>query len=139
VTVLALAAPANAIGLYRTALKSVPIGLCLVGMMGPAFARDIASEGPCGGAPPMSARKPPTVPYRIYAMPSARVQTLCAHGERIRFVWACEYPQADGSAIIVINGEVSKKEQACLLVYEKAHLPPNNWFDIEAEMFATYH
>ena len=45
-------------------------------------------------------------------------------------IYGCTFlPGADHSATILINGDQNAQERACTLLYEEAHLPPNNWLD----------
>jgi len=103
---LSFVTPAGAEGLYCVALKAIP----------------------------KLFRAEPTVPYTAYTISSDLLNTrYCADPDAGEVV-GCTYTLDDGKSwIIVIADTVSAEDHACVLAYEKAHLPPNCWGDPGAE------
>jgi hypothetical protein len=109
--------------------------LCVLALTGSAGA-DYVLKGqfraPCSMLPPLEARKEPTVPYYVSVLPQATVQRRCTNGAKVHQpVTACitQKPDSNGQWPIFISSFLSKRDAACVLLYEKAHLPPNNWMD----------
>ena len=49
-------------------------------------------------------------------------------------IYGCTFLPAPGrTALILLNADQDEGERACTLIYEKAHLPPNNWLDAAME------
>jgi len=98
--------PASAEGLYCVALRAIP----------PSY------------------RAEPTVPYTAHTIPTALLNSkYCADADAGEVV-GCTYTlDAGKNWIIVIADSVSAEDHACVLAYEKAHLPPNCWGDPKAE------
>lgn len=128
--------------MFQDMWKIGVLGLCLVGLTGPAMA--------CMGTnelmPPANRRAEPTVPYKIIELEPFGMQALCGvqfEGEEVR---ACSlmppsYNSPDKWVIVVLSG-ISAADRDCLLTYEKSHLPPNFWGDPNMEppeIMAKYH
>lgn len=99
-----------------------------------ALASPALADGPCQNLPPLSARQAPTVPMDVYTAPAARMVSWC-HKDASRMhviLYGCTY-QADVTpshrALILLSDALDATERACVLQYEEAHLPPNNWED----------
>jgi hypothetical protein len=85
---------------------------------------------PCDNRPPPTALHPVTVPVSIFTVPSGDMFKRCRKQPGDLVIYGCTFlPSAGHTAVILINGDQDPQEQSCTLVYEKAHLPPNNWLD----------
>ncbi len=109
--------------------------LCVLALTGSASA-DYVLRGqfraPCNQQPPAWARVESTIPYSVNVLPQASVQHICAHGAKLyQPITACAFtkPGKGGDYPIYISDFLSKTDFACVLTYEKAHLPPSNWKD----------
>lgn len=109
--------------------------LCVLALTGSASA-DYVLKGqfraPCSQPPPEWARVEPTVPYSVTALPQATVQRVCTKGLKVyQPITACTFTKPDktGNYPIYISNFLSTTDYACVLTYEKAHLPPSNWKD----------
>jgi len=95
----------------------------------------------CSKLPPKSARQEPTDPYVILRKSSANIQQYCGGGVARHIITGCTvFTGKSGepdSWIIAIDSGLTSKEYACVLLYEKAHLPPNNWVDEAWETHIT--
>lgn len=91
---------------------------------------------PCEDLPPTSARAEPNVPYEIVRQHSDEVQISCG-GPFARVATACA-KQLDPFSldwVIYIDNAIPHEDYLCVLAYEKAHLPPNNWADQNWETY----
>lgn len=87
-------------------------------------------RAPCKMLPPKAARQEPTAPYKVVTWPQAKVQTYCAAGRKtFQPITACANPLASGAWVVAVSDFLSPTDRACILIYEKAHLPPNDWID----------
>lgn len=90
--------------------------------------------------PPATALHKPSVPYAIQIIPRAEVHLRCGPNGT-RDVTACtypdEWPNVHGHWTILISDDLSRIEHACVVRYEKSHLPPNFWGDAAIEDAAT--
>jgi len=85
---------------------------------------------PCDNRPPSTARQPVTVPTLVLTVPGADMFTECRKQPADMVIYGCTFlPSGDRPALVLINGDQDASERACTLIYEKAHLPPNNWMD----------
>jgi hypothetical protein len=118
-------------------MKALALLLMLVSTPAMAFPGG-GSPQPCENPPPKSAQAPVTVPIEVYVVPSANMSEWC-HKEPGAIMLGCTYLPSPkhAAAIILINATETPAERACTLIYEKAHLPPNNWFDPVAEARAV--
>ena len=92
---------------------------------------------PCDNRPPATARLPVSVPVSILTVPNSDMFTKCRKQPRDLVTYGCTFlPSADHQAQIFINGAQTHQEQACTLIYEEAHLPPNNWLDRAMEVLS---
>jgi len=92
---------------------------------------------PCDNQPPATARRPIAVPVSIVTVPSSDMFTRCRKQPGDLVIYGCTFlPKADHPAQIFLNGSQTDQERACTLVYEEAHLPPNNWLDQAMEAMA---
>ena len=97
----------------------------------PAFAAfDGVPLQPCDNRPPASARQPVAVAFSVLTVPGPEMFAVCNKAAGALVIYGCTFlPSAGHTAVILINGDQDPQEQSCTLVYEKAHLPPNNWLD----------
>jgi hypothetical protein len=88
-------------------------------------------RAPCHDLPPLSAQQEPTAVYMVETYPQRTVERLCAGGRTLfQPITACAIrPTADMPWRLLVSSFLSKIDRACVLLYEKAHLPPNNWQD----------
>lgn len=91
-------------------------------------------RSPCNDLPPESKRAEPTVPFVVTHHSFEEIQYHCAakHGLTTHQpITACvtRYPNPDGVFEISMPDYLSAEDYACVLIYEKAHLPPNDWQD----------
>lgn len=117
-------------------LKVALIGLCLCLMVSPALADFILKgqfRAPCKMTPPAYALNEPTVPFDLFVWPQSKVQRVCANGAKTyQPITACAMPPGragNNRWFIAMSSFLDDADYACVLVYEKAHLPPNNWQD----------
>jgi hypothetical protein len=113
----------------RTFLASLAVGLALTSGAS-------AYSQPCDNVPPKSAQQIPSVDFQVVDVPRADMAKDCAkmiaEGARL---YGCTFEPgvvSDGWAVI-LDQSLSPAERACTLLYEKAHLPPNNWQDASLE------
>jgi hypothetical protein len=96
--------------------------------------------GACEHLPPLQFRQEPNVPYEVYLAPPEAIIGWChKDAHMVATLLGCTYmpnvtPRHDG--VIVLNQALSQPERECVLMYEKAHLPPNNWYDPVVEATA---
>ena len=89
---------------------------------------------PCDNRPPVTAEQPITVPISVLDVPGADMFVRCHKQQVGNIIYGCTFlPTAGHKAVVVINADMTADEQKCTLTYEKAHLPPNNWFDQATE------
>lgn len=111
---------------------------------------------PCDNVPPKSARQPVSVQTRIYDTSNADMLDIMGadpalpdqlYGLSMPLIVAGGLHTLHGTVldlndpavkaakiwVIYLNEEMTAKERACTLLYEKAHLPPNNWADYAIE------
>lgn len=91
-------------------------------------------RSPCRSLPPEDKRAEPTVPYVVRDHSFEEIQYHCAekHGITVHQpITACvpRHPAENGVFDIWMPNYLSDEDYACVLLYEKAHLPPNNWQD----------
>jgi hypothetical protein len=101
------------------------------------FNRNGEYREPCLDLPPIDKRLEPTVPYRLIELSSRELQERCG-GPFSRVVIACsrqEDPFNPNDWIVVIDADMPPADKACVLLYQKAHMPPNNWVDRDWEQF----
>jgi hypothetical protein len=85
---------------------------------------------PCDNRPPETARQAVTVPVSILTVPGAEMFTECRKEPADMVIYGCTFlPKAGQPARILLNADQDPHERACTLIYEEAHLPPNNWLD----------
>jgi hypothetical protein len=85
---------------------------------------------PCDNVPPASAQLPLTVPVTIQKVRGADMFSKCRKQPNDLVIYGCTFlPTDTRQALILLNSDQTDSEQACTLMYEKAHLPPNNWRD----------
>lgn len=79
--------------------------------------------------PPLSAQQEPSVPYSLLWLSAVDMLDHCPEGAA-----ACTQmvPFEDRAEIYIVD-TLSEVDRACVPIYEKAHLPPNNWIDAEVE------
>lgn len=101
-----------------------------------------ATAGPCEHMPPASAQREPSGPYEVITAPADQIVSWC-HKDAARMtavLYGCTFlpgtptPHHDG--VIVLSDALSPADRACVLIYEKSHLAPNNWMDPVVEASA---
>jgi hypothetical protein len=88
---------------------------------------------PCDMVPPASAQRPVKERFDVYDVPDREMIQRCkaVPGPPI---YGCTFlGHGHGPSVILLNDHLTPKERACTLLYEKAHLPPNNWQDPAVE------
>ena len=109
----------------RVLTVAVVLGILQVG---PALAFPGLGRQPCDDPPPQSAQQPVTDPVLTFTIPNEKLAARCNFGPIV--VFGCTFlATAKHPAIIFLNSDLTPVERACTLLYEKAHLPPNNWQD----------
>ena len=82
--------------------------------------------------PPMDKRAAPTVYVDYYSMDTADILSICKIPSG-RKVAACEFPSPSPAhpdrRVIVYDNRLVGNDLECILTYERAHVPPNNWLD----------
>ncbi len=102
----------------------------------------LASVAPVGAVetcrgdpmPPPEKRAEPTVAYQVAFVARDVVARYCGD-KNIPWPIGCAYedPESPHHWMILIADSIKNSELQCVLTYEKAHLPPNNWFDPDVE------
>lgn len=111
--------------------------LCALAMTSSANADYILKgqfRAPCKMTPPPYARHEPSVPYTVETLPQPQAERRCTAGkmELAQPMTACAMPPGwvgNANWIIVVSDFLSPADLACVMIYEKAHLPPNSWID----------
>lgn len=108
-----------------------------------AFTTAAHAAGPCDSLPPIDKRQPPSVPVHVTIVPDNVIAAWC-HKDATRMVgtlYGCTYqPEVTPdhkTAEILLNANLTPTELQCVLLYEYAHLAPNNWLDPYVEALAT--
>lgn len=120
----------------RAAIVLTTLALCLTPAAA-GFNRSGEYREPCLDLPPIDKRAEPTVQFRLIELPTAELQTRCG-GPFSRIVIACsrqEDPFNPGDWVVIIDADMPAADKACVVLYQKAHMPPNNWVDREREQF----
>ena len=93
---------------------------------------------PCGKMPPASARRPVTDKVLIFDIPNEKMAAKCNKVPSANALYGCTFlANSKHPAVIFLNASLNPEERACTLIYEKAHLPPNNWLDPVEESWAV--
>jgi hypothetical protein len=97
----------------------------------PAFAAfDGVPLQPCDNRPPASARQPVAVAFSVLTVPGPAMFAVCNKAAAALVIYGCTFPASAGRpAMILLNADQNARQRACTLLYEKAHLPPNDWRD----------
>jgi len=91
---------------------------------------DGRSLQPCDNRPPVRAQRPVTVPMMVLTVAGKDMFAQCHKQPADMVIYGCTFlPTATQPAFVLINADQDATERACTLLYEKAHLPPNNWLD----------
>jgi hypothetical protein len=86
------------------------------------------ADSPCNYSPP-AGMKEPNVPFSVKVMPPDHMARDCnLAADSGRLLVGCTI-NLSGEYFVVLSSALSAPERACALKYEKAHLPPNNWYD----------
>lgn len=116
--------------------------LCLLALTAPAYARYVGNAGknPCDVQLPAGIKKP-SVQYSVVLLPQEKLVRICARGippgADTNRVLACTFEKGAHYWPVYITTAVAADQQACLLKYEMAHMPPNYWGDPEVELPQT--
>lgn len=109
--------------------KIILTAMCIMAIScSPSMAEDM----PCHAiqAIPKESRQVPTEEWRLYKLPLSQLQLTCHNMDAT----ACSYKNKTGPwNVLVPNDYYSDAELACVIEYEKAHLPPNYWGDPKIE------
>lgn len=122
-------------------VPAIAAALTLLALANPAQAQP--SSNPCAPErmPPRYALQTPIVPLRFDITPPGAIELTCKKRHNPAYtLLGCTFlgaGQPDGVARIHISAALSLDQQACVLLYEEAHLPPNNWFDPVVEATAS--
>jgi hypothetical protein len=85
---------------------------------------------PCDNRPPLSAQQPVSVAFSVLTVPGQDMFAVCRKLVSTLVIYGCTFPAtASRPAMILLNADQDPSERACTLLYEKAHLPPNDWQD----------
>jgi hypothetical protein len=107
-------------------LKNVLTACAVILLATPALA---GSSRYCTFQPPHWARQEPTVAYVVRKVPTELGMKYCWTKRRDFTACAIDPATPGGAYMIVIDDSVPPDGLACVMTYEKAHLPPNNWID----------
>jgi hypothetical protein len=117
-------------------MRIAVIAFCLVGLAYPALAESPCVAKPGFIPPPKAAQRTPTAPYKIIKLDSFSLQIICKAPETNPFV-GCAIPPPSANSndkwIIALDEKLTGRSLACVMLYEKAHLPPNLWADPHME------
>lgn len=115
-------------------MRNILAALILLAAAAPAVAGDFSL---CNYVPPAGKQQPVTVTVSIVLTPTADMHATCGYTweQKPGELGACSMPNPDDPTewFLVLDADLSTKEQACVLIYEKAHMPPNNWLDPAVE------
>jgi hypothetical protein len=119
------------IGNIHMAIRPLtPALMLLLALVAPAQGHDWCSYL----VPPPDQREEPTVKYLVHLAPPADLSWLCSSfgGHPVGMAGGCARNQgADQNGnehwVIFVRADLSPEHTACVLLHEKAHLPPNNW------------
>lgn len=105
--------------------------LCAALACSPACASFIGEPlQPCDNRPPVSAQHPVNVAFSVLTVPGQAMFAVCNKVASALVIYGCTFPASAGRpALILLNADQDVRERACTLIYEKAHLPPNDWQD----------
>jgi len=85
---------------------------------------------PCDNRPPLTAQQPVSVAFSVLTVPGRDMFAVCRKLASTVVIYGCTFPAtASRPAMILLNADQDTSERACTLLYEKAHLPPNDWQD----------
>ncbi len=99
----------------------------------PALAFPGLTESPCDQSPPKSAQKPVTELFIVYDVPGDDMNNQCNKKPGPILFGCTVFSDGDHPDLILLNDKLTAAEKVCVLLYEKAHLPPNNWADLAVE------
>lgn len=90
----------------------------------------------CRIVPPASVRQAPSDVYWVYTVANDRMEYQCGAVPGPAIMGCTILRTATHPPMIFLNADLTPEERDCTLLYEKAHLPPNNWQDpvMEARM-----
>lgn len=85
---------------------------------------------PCDNRPPLTAQQPVKVAFSVLTVPGQAMFAVCRKMASTLVIYGCTFPAtATRPAMILLNADEDPSQRACTLLYEKAHLPPNDWQD----------
>jgi hypothetical protein len=97
-------------------MKKLALALMMAVSVTPTMAFDL-----CQQLPPNALRQEPNVPYTIKE--SGNPAGPCHAGNALSCSGRCK----TGHWTIWIDRDFTALEKRCVIMHEKAHLPPNNW------------
>ena len=110
------------------------LAVCAAMSSSGAYAHFDGALQPCDNQPPPSARNPISVPVAIFDVPGSQMFSMCHKQPQALVIYGCTFlPSPGHTAEVLLNADQDPKERACTLLYEEAHLPPNNWLDVTME------
>lgn len=115
-------------------LRFAVAALCVLGLTAPSAAAETCRGVPM---PPVAKRAEPTVPYD-QTLVSAKTMAEYCGTELHPSPAGCAYETRKGHFQILVRDTLPLEEFACVVAYEKSHLPPNNWFDPSIETTYQY-
>lgn len=84
----------------------------------------------CGiNMPPLSAQKTITEPFQLFLIPDDQMDAKCNKMPNTPIGGCTFLANSARPAVIYLNSSMATADIGCLLIYEKAHLKPNNWLD----------
>ncbi len=75
----------------------------------------------------------PTVRTDVVIAPNAQIKAWCHKDPAMTAILnGCTFQAQDmpnRHALVILNADLDQRDAVCVLTYEFAHLPPNNWQD----------
>ncbi len=75
---------------------------------------------------PLDKRAEPTVRYEVIALPNHNLRFMCSF-DLPQPMWGCASEEADDHWLILVDDRLEGENLRCVILHEKAHMPPNNW------------
>jgi hypothetical protein len=78
---------------------------------------------------PADKRAAPTVEYNVVFLDQNQVRHMCGYewAASRDYLWGCASDEGDGLWNIYVEKRLDEMNRACVILHEKAHLPPNLW------------
>src|SRR5689334_11198975 len=77
---------------------------------------------------PLDKRAEPTVEYEVLFFEQPTLRKMCQHewAASRDYIWGCAASER-GFWGIYVEARLDDANRACVIMHEKAHLPPNSW------------